>query len=57
MEALSTIPNIKALLQDANEKTKNAEEALHGAEINAHNASTTAQSVHNEIASLASKVN
>ncbi|XP_073977260.1 laminin subunit gamma-1 isoform X2 [Rhodnius prolixus] len=55
LEALSTIPNIKALLQDANEKTKNAEEALHGAEINAHNASTTAQSVHNEIASLASK--
>lgn len=56
LTALGTIPDIETLLQEARDKTTNAEEALAGAENNAIYASTTAQSAQKQYAQQASSV-
>nr|XP_014275808.1 laminin subunit gamma-1 isoform X1 [Halyomorpha halys] len=54
LTALLTVPDIQTLLQEARDKTTNAEEALAGAENNAIYASTTAQSAQKQYAQQAS---
>jgi len=56
-EALGQVPEIKQLIEEANDKTARAQKALAGAESSAKNARDTAQQAQKTYAEQAMEVN